>query len=486
MDQPPGGGGEGGRARSSAVPFAWFGPALRRRGQARGRQARGSLGLRSAASPGPSSLGPASLAAASLGAILLGAVALGAACAPRGPVPSAATPSTSPPSARTAADGAAPDAGEVPPAHPEDAAASTWAAQTSSPRLAPPHDPALAPWLALCGEGDAALHEVARDVAVRRDRDGAPPDPEWTTYQLRRRGAPYLAPRVWSAELPASSDVQRDEVAQRLEAWARRRSRGILRCGVAEVAREDATSVLAVVQVDVQGELGALPSQVAPGQWLEVRTKLLVATTDVAALVLGPQGPPRPVALNLQGDEWRGRFTVDQPGTWQLQLLANGEGGALPILEAYVHAGAAPRVAPWTLAAPGEAAHRADLSPEDALLAMLNEARRLAGLSPLLPSDALAALARSHAAALRARREITHDTGSGNPTRRVEEAGIPARQVGENVARAPSALRVHRALWASPSHRANLLFPHFDRVGIGVSWEGEAMMYVSILFVDEG
>lgn len=428
-----------------------------------------------------------------LPAALLLTCLLGGGCGPRQgeppqglPPPATDAPGAPHPSAAAAPSGPAPRA-----ASPRQ---QPWAGVTVSPRPAAPGDPALGEWLSLCGDGDAALHEVARAVALHRDRRGAPPDLEWTTYRLRQHGAPYVAPRVWSAELPPAGRAPQDEVAgrveerveERVEGWARRTAHGRLRCGIAEVAREDGSRIVALVQVDAQGDLMALPTRAAPGEWLEVVVRPLVAVTDVAGLALGPRGSPRPIVLRQEGDEWRGRFAVGEPGTWVLQMLANREGGALPILEAHVRSGDAPVAEPWTLAAPGETARASGMQEEEALLAMLNEARRLTGLAPLTLSRPLSTLARRHAAALRSRGEITHDAGVGNPTRRIEEAGIDARQVGENVARAPSTLRIYRALWASPSHRANLLFPHFDKVGIGVSWEGRDMMYVSLLFVDDG
>ena len=47
-------------------------------------------------------------------------------------------------------------------------------------------------------------------------------------------------------------------------------------------------------------------------------------------------------------------------------------------------------------------------------------------------------------------------------------AGVGAHEEGENVAHAGTVARAHRALWDSPSHRANILRPTFARVGVGV------------------
>ena len=53
---------------------------------------------------------------------------------------------------------------------------------------------------------------------------------------------------------------------------------------------------------------------------------------------------------------------------------------------------------------------------------------------------------------------------------------------GENVARADTLLRAHRALWGSPSHRGNLLHPRFKQVGIGIAQSPEGTIWVCQVF----
>jgi uncharacterized protein YkwD len=115
---------------------------------------------------------------------------------------------------------------------------------------------------------------------------------------------------------------------------------------------------------------------------------------------------------------------------------------------------------------------------------MSNGARRASGLGPLTRSPVLDALAREHAQDMQKHGGISHDAGAGSPSRRVEAAGILARAVGENVARGATLARVHRALWASPSHRGNLLFPHFDEIGIGAVPAPDGGWYVALLFIE--
>jgi uncharacterized protein YkwD len=64
--------------------------------------------------------------------------------------------------------------------------------------------------------------------------------------------------------------------------------------------------------------------------------------------------------------------------------------------------------------------------------------------------------------------ELAHDAGDGDPLERLRNAGLDACDAGENVAHAASVPLAHRTLWASPSHRANLLGREFDRLGVAV------------------
>jgi uncharacterized protein YkwD len=79
-------------------------------------------------------------------------------------------------------------------------------------------------------------------------------------------------------------------------------------------------------------------------------------------------------------------------------------------------------------------------------------------------------------------RRVAPDTGQGTPLERAERAGIVASALGENVAHAMDARGAHRTLWASPSHRGNLLDPRFDRVGIGTALGDDGTLWVCEVF----
>jgi uncharacterized protein YkwD len=113
---------------------------------------------------------------------------------------------------------------------------------------------------------------------------------------------------------------------------------------------------------------------------------------------------------------------------------------------------------------------------------MIATARASEGLDALRPSAALDRVARAHAERMMRARELGHDVGDGDVRQRVHEAGIEASEVGENIAHAATLPLAHRALWASPSHRVNLLGPRFSRLGVAVLPDPDGTIWVTELF----
>jgi hypothetical protein len=130
------------------------------------------------------------------------------------------------------------------------------------------------------------------------------------------------------------------------------------------------------------------------------------------------------------------------------------------------------------MAAPALPAPSAAASTGDAtqLLALLNGERSSHGLAPLRPEATLAAGAARHADEMHAGDRLFH-------TSMVDSAPAGWQRLGENVGRAASATAVHAALMASPPHRANVLEPSFDYVGIGVAG-GAGRVVASFKFAD--
>jgi uncharacterized protein YkwD len=110
---------------------------------------------------------------------------------------------------------------------------------------------------------------------------------------------------------------------------------------------------------------------------------------------------------------------------------------------------------------------RPDLEAQ--MLALVNKERVAAGLKPLAPDPELTEVARRHSADMFARSYFAHDTPEGkDPFERMREADVRFVNAGENLALAPTVPVAHRGLMNSPGHRANILYPQFGRVGIGI------------------
>ncbi|MFY9779853.1 MAG: CAP domain-containing protein [Candidatus Baltobacteraceae bacterium] len=106
-------------------------------------------------------------------------------------------------------------------------------------------------------------------------------------------------------------------------------------------------------------------------------------------------------------------------------------------------------------------------SDAEAMLAELNAARARLGLPLLAPDPRLDWLAQEHAADMIVRHYFAHETPEGaSPFERMRRAGYSYAWAGENLAIDTDADSACRDLLASEGHRANILNPHFRRVGI--------------------
>lgn len=350
-----------------------------------------------------------------------------------------------------------------------------WQAETRSPR---PLAAAADELGARCPLTDAALQRVAERVARRELAEAPTLEVAEVTFALRSEGAPYVWPRVWTLRGPGA----RAEAGARLDAWlAAGNEAGQRRCAVAGAADESSEAVAAVA-VGALADLQPLPTSVRIGAWLDFRAGLLVPANEVEVLVLGPRGLPHRVPAVLSGGEARARVHVDREGMFLVQLLANVEGGPRPVAEALVFAGSTPNSRFSALPAPGEAAAVATDEPAQALLSMLNTARNTEGLAPLAADARLTAVAQAHAEAMRRTKRVAHDAGDGSPLDRASALELALGAIAENVAHAGDAAHAHRALWASPSHRSNLLDPRFEAIGIGVASDDDGSIWVCELF----
>lgn len=231
-------------------------------------------------------------------------------------------------------------------------------------------------------------------------------------------------------------------------------------------------------------DMQPLPTVVTSGTWLDVSADLLVPATEAKVLVLGPTGRPFAVPTSHNEGRVRARLRVDRAGVWLVQVMATVAGGPRPVAEALVHSDVEPATEYAGLPAPGEQAGREASDPGRALFSMINAARVSEGAKALRWDPGLSRVAEEHARAMRAARRLAHELSDGNPAERVAKAGIVARATGENVAHAADVARAHRALWASPAHRENLLLGRFSAVGVGLAEDDDGSVWVCEIFAE--
>jgi len=118
---------------------------------------------------------------------------------------------------------------------------------------------------------------------------------------------------------------------------------------------------------------------------------------------------------------------------------------------------------------------------EAALLVKLNAERAAAGLPGLTVQPWAASVARAHSQDMATARDIWHNhTGFLDIARQAIDAYVD----GENVAEAGTLDEADALLMSSPPHRANILYPLFNEVGIGVALDSAGYVYVTQDFVD--
>jgi uncharacterized protein YkwD len=106
---------------------------------------------------------------------------------------------------------------------------------------------------------------------------------------------------------------------------------------------------------------------------------------------------------------------------------------------------------------------------EQYLLAAANEARANQGLPPVRLDPVLTEASALHAREMADHANISHQfNGEPDLAERGANAGAHFSLISENVGEAPSSVIIHDLWMHSPGHRANLLDPNVDSIGIAV------------------
>ena len=125
--------------------------------------------------------------------------------------------------------------------------------------------------------------------------------------------------------------------------------------------------------------------------------------------------------------------------------------------------------------------------PARILFESANRERSAHLLPPLKWNAVLAAAAAQHASRMAAQNTLSHQL-PGEPAMmdRASRAGARFSALAENVAEGPNAEEIHHQWMKSPPHRANLLDPQLDSVGIAVSARGGTLFAVEDFSLEAG
>ena len=124
-----------------------------------------------------------------------------------------------------------------------------------------------------------------------------------------------------------------------------------------------------------------------------------------------------------------------------------------------------------------------DERAEQEMFDLVNQERTQRGIGALTYDAALQSVARSHSREMLDLGYFSHTSpNTGTLADRLATAGIGYTQAGENLAYAPSTSVAHRGLMQSEGHRANILEPSFQRLGIGVFSAPDGTIMVTQVF----
>src|SRR5579872_1086117 len=121
-----------------------------------------------------------------------------------------------------------------------------------------------------------------------------------------------------------------------------------------------------------------------------------------------------------------------------------------------------------------------ELQTEQQLLALANQSRRQAGVPALKLDSGLSTAARVHAQTMLEARQLSHQFHGepSLPQRLASATPLLLDHEGENVALDYDAQHGHEHLMLSAPHRANLLNPAYNVVGLGVVRNGDRLYIV--------
>lgn len=118
------------------------------------------------------------------------------------------------------------------------------------------------------------------------------------------------------------------------------------------------------------------------------------------------------------------------------------------------------------------------------MAALVNQARKNAGLPALSVNGELSRVARIKSGDMAQNNYFSHDSPTyGSPFNMMTDFGVRYRSAGENIACNQTVARAHAALMNSPGHRENILNRNYTQIGIGIQSGGKCGAMYTQMFM---
>jgi uncharacterized protein YkwD len=315
---------------------------------------------------------------------------------------------------------------------------------------------------------DGRLAELAHALAAASEEATRSPSADLVGFHAHRLGLVEPTPHVWMGAAGGATELLpplREALAHAASAEP------LTHCGAAALPLRGGV-LIALVMSRRQLELARpVPRAVPEGAALELAGSLARGLDHASLALSAPSGAVTQLALP-PGRKLRHTLRLEGRGEHMVELLAEGASGVTVVALFPVAVGVAPE-----RAAPAEGVAVVERDAEGVargLEALIARERKQRGLAPLELDPRLSQVALMHCEDMSAHHFVAHTSPTtGDATARAARAGLRPVVLLENIGRRYSAADLHAGLMESPGHRANIVSPEVDRLGIGVIAEAE-------------
>ncbi len=317
---------------------------------------------------------------------------------------------------------------------------------------------------------DAALAEVARNIAERASRDPQHRSPSVRVIQAIAWGAGLIDPLPAVVVTRVTGNPPMDEITRSVAQLSH--DTAFTRVGIGRAEVSDGSAIVVVTLSERHMVLNSgVARRVAVGTRVRLDGRVDDGLRNPEVAITHPDGHIEHFPLG-DGPEFQSQFPVTARGAYQIELLADGTGGSTVLANFPVYVDTDPPEAQDDV----QSTHTEEPGAvETSLLQLANEARRAAGRRPLELMPDLSRVAREHSQDMAQNHFVAHNSPrSGTPSDRLHRASLTSGTVLENLGRGYGAREIHDGLMASPGHRANLLNERVTHIGIGAAADTSA------------